>query len=319
MRIKGLTTRDIIGTFYNALEQAAGDWPTRLSMYVASDQESETYKWLGMAPALREWAGGRLARGLRENGITIENKTFEATIEADSNDARRDKTGQLRVRIAELAGRVAGHWKSLLSTLILNGAGATSGLAYDGQYFFDTDHSEGDSGAQKNVLTSTEVAALDVGTATAPTESEMSLAIMGVISYMLGYNDDRGEPMNEGASSFLVMTPPSLFGAAAGAIRSDFVGAASGAVKQNTLLKAGFSLDAVANPRLSAWTTDFCVFRTDGRAAPFIMQEELPAQFQILGAGSEHEFKTDQHLYGVKTVRNVGFGMWQYAAKCTMD
>src|ERR1051325_2608810 len=77
--------------------------------------------------------------------LTIVNKTWESTIRIDADEQRRDKTGQIMVRVNELARRVATHPNKLLSTLISSGA---SSACYDGQYFFDTDHSEGDSGTQ---------------------------------------------------------------------------------------------------------------------------------------------------------------------------
>ena len=165
-----LGTRDIIGTFYTRLAQYIGQsWIDRVSREFNSDQESETYRWLGMSPAMREWIGGRQAKGFRTNGITITNKKYEATMDLPVEWIERDKTAQIMVRIAELAQRAGSHWGTLLSTLISNGTGETSGLCYDGQYFFDSDHSEGSSGTQKNLLTNSEVAKLDVTTTTAPT------------------------------------------------------------------------------------------------------------------------------------------------------
>ena len=104
----GLGSRAIIGEFYKTLEQDLGtSWIPSLSNYFTSDQESETYKWLGMVPAMREWLGGRNAKGFRENGLTIINKTWEATLEVLVDWIRRDKTGQIAVRIAELAVRAS--------------------------------------------------------------------------------------------------------------------------------------------------------------------------------------------------------------------
>jgi phage major head subunit gpT-like protein len=111
----GLSSRAIIGRFYHTLEATMGkDWVSKVAMLFQSDQESETYKWLGFTPALREWLGGRNAKGLRENGITIANKTFESTLEISVDDLRRDKTGQIIVRIDELADRVVEHWANVL-------------------------------------------------------------------------------------------------------------------------------------------------------------------------------------------------------------
>jgi len=175
-----------MGMYFARLEQMTGlSWMDGISTLFPSDQGSEEYAWLGQVPAMREWLGGRHAKGFRENGITVINKHFEASVDILTKWVRRDKTGQINARLAELAQRTLSHWASLLSTLITNGTGSASGLCYDGQYYFDDDHSEGDSGTQKNLITATEVTALNVGTAAAPTAGEAISAILGVIAYML--------------------------------------------------------------------------------------------------------------------------------------
>jgi phage major head subunit gpT-like protein len=318
MGAAGLGSRAIIGKFYAQLEAAAGaSWVGRIAMMMNSDQESETYKWLGMVPALREWVGGRQAKGFRENGLTIVNKTWEATLEILVDWIRRDKTGQIAVRIAELAKRAVEHDAKLLSTLIANGTGATSGYCYDGQLFFDTDHSEGDSGTQLNLLAAAQVPALDITTATAPTSAEATKAILGVIAYMLTYKDDQGEPMNDNAKEFLVMTAPVLWAMLAQGVIQPTV--AAGETNAIIALKAdGFNISIVANPRLT-YTTQFVTFRTDAAAKPFIVQEEEPMSVSALAEGSEEEFKNNRHLYGIKRISNVGYGYWQYAAHATLS
>jgi phage major head subunit gpT-like protein len=318
MGAAGLGSRAIIGTFYETLEQAIGNtWMGRLAMGFTSDQESETYKWLGASPAVREWIGGRLAKGLRENGLTITNKTFEATLKILVDDLRRDKTSQVMLRIQELADRVAAHPMSLISTLIRNGGGATNGLAYDGQYFFDTDHAEGDSGTHKNDLAAGDYAVLNVGTAAAPTANEMADAILAVLQHFFSFKDDQGEPINELARSFMIMTPVNMWGSAQAAVTTNLLNTGSGG-RDNPLLKMGMTLDVVVNPRLTA-TTEFCLFRTDGRTKPFIEQVEEGVSISAIGEGSEHEFKENEHLYGVKKITNVGYGMWQHAIRGTLS
>jgi phage major head subunit gpT-like protein len=129
-----------------------GFWLDAVSNLYGSDQASETYNWLGQTPAMREWLAGRQAKGFSGQGVTILNKHYEATLEIAIKDMRRDKTGQIRARMAELAQRGQTHWASLVSTLIVNGA---TTVCYDGQYFFDTDHSEGSSGNQSNAISVT--------------------------------------------------------------------------------------------------------------------------------------------------------------------
>jgi phage major head subunit gpT-like protein len=130
---------------------------------------------------MREWIGGRVAKGFRENGVTIPNKDFEATLEVLRHELVRDKTGQIRVRISELARKAANHWQSLLTTLIMAGEAATLGTCYDGQFFFDTDHVEGDSGTQSNDIT------YNVTTTTAPTAAEMEQAILSGVQQIVGF------------------------------------------------------------------------------------------------------------------------------------
>lgn len=302
-----LSSRSIIGSFYMRLQQAVGaEWLNPLSMLFQSDQESETYKWLGMSPAMREWIGGRNAKGFRENGITITNKEYEATMEVLVKELRRDKSGQILVRINELADRTNAHWAKLLSALIIAGE---STACYDGSFFFDTTHSEGDSGTQDNDLTDSIVLK------TAPTAAEMEAAIFAAISQILGFKDDQGEPLNEGANAFRVMVPVTFLPAAMAAVKSVTIIDGSGS-RQNTLAQSGFSLSADVNSRLT-WTDRFAVFRADGNVKPFIRQEEQPVKLDAIAEGSELEFRENKHNYGVQATRNVGYGYWQHACLFT--
>jgi len=317
MGAQGLGSRAIIGKFFNVLESELGmSWIDLISWLSPSDQESETYKWLGMSPAMREWLGGRQAHGFRENGLTIINKKFEATMEVPCDWIRRDKTGQIDIRISELARRAVEHWAKLLSTFITNGTGSTSGLCYDSQYFFDNDHSEGDSGTQKNLLTATEVPALDVVVPTNPTATEAVDAILGVIGYMLTYKDDKGEPMNDGAKSFLVMTAPALWTKLVKALVPSVSYGESNVVIN--LKEKGFNIDIIPNSRLT-YTTQFVTFRTDAKTKPFIRQEEEGITSSALAEGSDEEFNNDRWLFGVKAIRNIGYGYWQQAAHATLS
>lgn len=313
MGAKSLSSRDIIGRFYARLEQGVGaEWVNALAMLFQSDMETENYKWLGMAPVMREWVGGRHAKGFRENGISITNKTYEATLEVLVDELRRDKTGQILVRINEMADRTNAHWASLLSTLILN---APSTVCYDGQYFFDTDHSEGNSGTQDNDI-SIDISVLPAnqhGSITAPSPEEMELCILQAIAQILGFKDDQGEPLNENAKEFLVMTPVPLMNSALAAITNPVLTAG----KTNTIVTADFRVRPVVNPRLT-WTANFAVFRADGQVKPFIKQEEEGVTVAAIAEGSELEFRENKHQYGVKAIRNVGYGYWQHACLVTM-
>ena len=312
-----LSSRAVIGEFYKRLTSLAGQgWVNGIANYFTSDQASETYPWLGQSPAMREWLGGRDAKGFTDNSIEITNKHFEATLKILARDMRRDKTGQINARIAELTRRTTTHWASLLSTLILNGA---STACYDGQFFFDTDHSEGDSGTQSNDL-SIDISALPVatgGTTTAPSVAEFQLCIAQAIQAIVGFKDDQGEPMNEDATDFIVMVPTSLMNQAIVACNPTQQVAETQTVLTG-MQAEGINISPVVNPRLNTWTANFAVFRTDAEVKAFIRQEETGVQISALAEGSDHFFKNDEHLFGVDAWRNAGYGYWQQACLVTM-
>jgi len=304
MSAQGLGSRAIIGTFYNRLEGNDGmSWAGPISSFFTSNQESETYKWLGMAPSMREWIGGREAKGFRENGVTIRNKQYEATMQVLLDEIRRDKTGQVMARVNEMARKTNFHWAKLLTTLIEN---AESTVCYDGQFFFDTDHSEADSGTQSNDITNAIVLK------TAPTAAEMEQAILDCIVQILGFKDDTGEPMNEEAQEFLVMVPTVFMKAAAAAINNPVIVDSNGSRTNTVPTLGGFKITLAVNARLT-WTDRFAVFRTDTDTAAFIRQEEEGVKIAAQAEGSPEEFKNNRHLYGVSALRNVGYGFWQRA------
>ena len=315
MGASGLSSRAIIGRFYETLAVEFGQsWISQIGMLFQSNQESETYKWLGMIPALREWIGGRQAKGFSENTLTITNKLYEATLEISVDDQRRDKTGQVEVRIDGLAARANAHWNSLLSALMLTGESAT---CYDGQFFFDTDHEEGSSGSQTNDLAVGDYSELNVTTAANPTANELADVILKMVQHFYTIKDNEGEPFNETANSFLVMVPVPFYASALQALTKSQLDTGSG-TRDNPLLGSPFSLKLAANARLT-WTTKLAMFRTDGRVKPFILQEEEAVKMDALAEGSELEFKERVHQYGVTALRNVGFGLWQHAMLATLS
>ena len=315
MSTASLSSRAIIGEYFARLEQAVGlDWVQALSRLFTSDQLSEDYKWLGQSPAMREWIGGRHAKGFSDNSLTIKNIHYEATLEVDVDDLRRDKTGQVLARIAELADRTNAHWASLLSTLIGNG---DSTVCYDGQFYFDTDHTEGENTTNQDNDITVDISALAVsnaGTITAPSVGEMQQVILKGIQQILSFLDNQSEPMNENASNFMVFVPTPLWSVARAAVSSAFIDQG----ETNVLVgSSDLSLTVHADAR-SSWTDEFAVFRTDSSMPPFIRQEEKPVAISAIAEGSEHEFKNNEHIYGVDTWRNVGYGYWQYGCLVKM-
>ena len=310
-----LSSRAVMGMYFARLENPmAAGWIDGVSNLFGSDQASELYPFLGQNPRMREWLGGRQAKGLRANSMTITNKHYEATLEIALRDLRRDKTPQLQARIDEFADEGDSHWGALVSALI---QGAAAAACYDGQFFFDTDHTEGDSGTQDNDIT-VDISALPAGVhgvVTAPSVEEFQQAVLKGIAQILSFKDNQGEPMNENANRFLVVVPVALYLTAVASVSNLTTAALQQNLNPNLI--AGLTVDVQMNPRLT-WTDSFAVFRTDSPIKAFIRQTELEVKLKSKAEGSEYEFDNRAWQFGIDAARGVGYGYWQRACYVTM-
>lgn len=319
--VNRLSSRAVIGMFYERLQTNRElSWVNKVSMHFGSDQASETYPWLGMSPQMREWIGPRLLKSLRSNEITIANKEFEASIEVALRDLDRDKTGQIRVRINDLADRAMSHVAKLLSDLIVAGG---TGLAYDGQYFYDTDHK--DVGAPYQTSQANDIT-FDIsdlygshpeisGTAARPSAKCLQDAMLKGVETIMGIKDDQGEPFSELAREFVAMVPVAMMGPALGATSLPNL-----EFGQTNIITGNreFRITPYINPRLTS-SSQIHVFRVDGATKPFIDQEERPVSIAAQAEGSPEEFYNKRHVYGVDRRGNVGYGMWQHACRVTIQ
>ncbi|GGF43728.1 Mu-like prophage major head subunit gpT [Mameliella alba] len=310
---KGLSSRAIIGTFYQRLEEIMSEgWINDISATFESDQDSETYKWLGAAPLMTEWKGSRIIDGLRENGITIENIHWANGIGIPISWIRRDKTGQIMRQIDDLAVSAANHKHELIVDML---DGAEALVCYDGQYFFDTDHSEGESGTQSNDL-SVDISALPAsvhGSTTSPSAEEVRGMVTACIKAIKGFKDDRGRPMNRSARNFTVVVPNGYLDAAMAAIYNPILGGGDTNFLPNM---PNYNITLADDSGLS-WTDKLCVFRSDGQAAPVIWQQETEPQMKAKAEGSEEEFDNDRWTFGLDYWANCGPGFWQHACMAT--
>jgi len=283
-------------------------WVNQVANRYSSDQASETYAGTGNVAPMREWIGPKQAIPLNVGSITITNKDWESTLILYEKDLRRDKTDQLRMKAAELALRGTQHIEKILSALIDTGDDGDIGLAFDGQFFFDTDHSFGSSGTINNDIT------FDVTTTTAPTPTEMGDAIMAGIQQLYTFKDDQGEPSNGNIKNFTVMVPVPFFSAAMTAKNAMFL---TNGVSNRLLNLEGININIVVNQR-STWTTAFAIFSTDRITKPFIIQTEVAPYLESLERESDFWFANHAELYSVVSADNVGYQRFDGAVLVTL-
>lgn len=288
MGAASLTEKGIRGEFFATLESSlAGHWVSELSFPVESNQGSQDNVWISAAPMMREWLGGRFAGAFWEDSVTISNKKFEATLEVLADELRRDKTGQVMLRVRALAAGYPVLWAKLITSLVDQGE---TGIGYAGEAFFHAAHTRGVDGAapQSNLLT------YSVATPTDPTGPELYEAITAGIAAIMGFRDYAGELISEDARDFTLLMPRAFVKAAADAL--PFGG--------------GYTVRCVPNPWLT-WTNKIAVFRADATGKPFIRQTEF-VNFGSVGAGSGLAFDEDKHHYGASASCNAGFGLWEF-------
>jgi len=285
---KGLKT-----IFFKAYEAYKPDYE-KYTTLVDSNAASENYGWLGTAPTMREWTDERVPKGLIEYEYSITNKHWENSIGVDRDDLADDQYGQINIRVQDLAERAKQHPGKLISEQRVLG---TSQLCYDGQYFYDTDHSEGSSGSQSNILTGT---GIDI------TAIETDLLEARIAFRKL--KDDRGEPFHLEGLQFLVVAPPDLEG-----IFLKLLNAGEIAGTTNTLKGAA---DLQINSYLSD-TNDWYLDITNRYIKSFILQNRQKIQFDNLTRGSENDFMRKHWYYGADARYNVGYGLWQMSIKIT--
>lgn len=300
-----LSVKGFMGVLFMALESPIGaDWADKIAATFSSNQESEIYRWLGSFPVMREWIGNRQSKGMPIYEHEIRNKLYECTVDFDKNDFRAEKSEQIRMRLGEAGQVPRQHRQELLSTLI-----EANGVAYDGQNFFDTDHTlGGDSGTHKNLLGIADYGQFNVEDASNPTPEEMAKAIVAAIQHFFTFLDNAGRPMNGSARRFQVMVPPNMWGAAIQAVRGMLAAGGGTAL----LPTQDFTVEVVVNGYLTS-ATKFYVFRDDHPYKPFIIQEVFGPEVEFRGEGSDDAFYKHRYVFGIEITRGCGYGQWTHA------
>ncbi|MCL6612623.1 MAG: Mu-like prophage major head subunit gpT family protein [Peptococcaceae bacterium] len=271
---------------FNQAVQNAKPMYDRIATIVPSSVKEEEYKWLGKVPRMREWIGDRVIHNLAAYGYTIKNKSFEATVSVDRDDVEDDSIGVYTPIIQALGQSAAMHPDDLVFELLL--AGFTN-LCYDGQYFFDEDHRDGNGPIQSNK-------------GTAPLSGD---AYSAARAQMMSLKDENGNSLNI-VPNLLVVSPS-----------NDKTGReilyaerlANGATNVNR-----DTAELLVVPALSTNPTAWFLLDTTKPVKPLIFQQRKKPEFIALdNPNDQNVFLRKEFLYGVDCRDNAGYGLWQLA------
>lgn len=274
----------------------------KLAMNVDSNTLIETYAWFGTVPRMREWIGERQLSSLTPTNYAITNKDWESTIEVDRNMIEDDRLGQVRPRISQLALEAVRSQEQLVVDQLEAG---NTGLAYDGQFFFDTDHVT--PGAEYQTSQSNKL------TGTGVTLAQLQVDLAAAIAAMRNFKDDRGRPMNLRPTD--IVAPPALEGVFRQLMASELLPTPAVSAAQNPwrnmfeLNINGYLTDA----------NDWYLLSLDQEVKPIVFQMRRAPQFVALDNPTVNEaaFMRRRFMYGVDGRWNAGYGMWQLAVRTT--
>ena len=282
--------------FFNEFNKADLSGWDQIVTEIGSTSDKETYGWLGSTPSMREWIDERMPKAIRENSFTISNKKFEASMSVSREALEDDQYGQIRIRVQQLAEAARTYYAERTYAVLVGGTGSTYGNCYDGQYFFDDDHSEGNSGTQDNKGSSALTSASLSATRTA----------------MARMKDDQGKVM--GIVGDTIIVPPELEATALELTGADtverYTASGTDAVPTMNIHKGRYKV--ISTPTITDADSWYMVC-TNRVTKPLIFQNRMPTDFVALEDSSDAGFMRDEYVYGVRNRFNIGYGDWRLA------
>lgn len=295
--LRGLTAR-----FDNSVKAASPFYP-KLAMTVPSTGADEQYGILGRVPQVREWIGDRDFKELRGAQWTLANKLWESSLRIARTDIADDRLGMYSPVMEQMGRRAAKYPDSLMFTLMNAGE---SGTCFDGQYFFDTDHSWGDSGDQDNDLT------YNASDHTAVTAAEFKLAYNAAVQALMSFVDDQGELLNDDIyderQQLVVVLHPTLLQVAHDAlsVRTVSTGGENYVITQPTIY---------ASARYTS-TVKFDIYKVDEPIRPYIFQTRKPL---VRETKNQADIEDKDVLFMTEARYNMGYGAWWTGVRTTFN
>jgi phage major head subunit gpT-like protein len=160
-----------------------------IGMSIPSTTAAEIHLWISQIPGFREWVGDRVAKTLAVNGLKVENKDFEQTVDIPRNSVEDDSYGVFSSVIQNMGAEGAddAFWLDLLVASLIS----SEKWADDGTFFSAT-RKFGDQ-TINNIV-----------------DGSLTQAnIKAAVNLMLGYKGDNGNTL--GVVPYVVLCGKSAF------------------------------------------------------------------------------------------------------------
>lgn len=293
-------------------------WAKKISAYFEkTNTEDVRYATIGSSKGVELWPEGSTRNELSPSNMSlvITNQRYEDSMPIPKNAYQRDSLGLFENGIRGMANGFNSHYDTLLGDLIALNSATGPAVGYDGKPFVGSTHPKYDGTSQTNLLSATEVPALNVSTAASPTVVESALIIAGITAYMKDYRAENGQRCTQSAKSFVILTGTvAVYSAMLGAVMQNHL--TSG--ESNIVTSLGLDIEVVYDSSIASSTT-FYVARTDGNK-PFILQSERGIEFaSVTDPNDGTVVKTGNFIFAAEDTRGVGIGDWRSFVKCTLS
>lgn len=268
-------------------------WTPKVATILPSATEIEQYGWIGRIPTLREWIGPRQVKGAAAESLTVRNKTFELTLEADRFKLADDTYGVYTPMVQQMGWQSA-KWsdQQIVANIIAN-ADCTDGTAMFGDsHPVDVYNPAAGTFDNNFALTLT------------PTNYNTVRSAMGA------YVGQDGQPL--GVSPNLLMVPPQLEEAARQILNADMIPNAAGTAPQTNTLKG--SAELLVIPELAVAATTWYLLDTRMPIKPFGWQlREAPQMVARVSPTDPAVFDRHVFVYGVEA-RGAAVNLFPFLA-----
>jgi len=275
-------------TFNNAFDAAPSQWQLT-AMLVPSGSSQNDYTWLSLFPKMRKWIGDKVIKALEAFKYTVVNDDWEATVEVDRNDIEDDNLG-IYAPQAQMAGYSAKQLPDEIVADLKNNAFANT--CYDGQYFYDTDHSVASSSVSNKGV------AVLSGATQAAAEASYGAARTAIMSF----RDDEDRPL--GLVPDTLEVPPALETTGRRLVEMD-------KLADDTPNPYKGTAKLVVNPRLTS-TTAWFLHVTSMPVKPFVYQERKAPNFvEQTDPQNDNVFMRKKFRFGAEARAAGGYAFWQ--------
>jgi phage major head subunit gpT-like protein len=275
-------------TFNKAFEAAPTLWQAT-TMLIPSGSSQNNYNWISRFPKMQKWVGDKVIKALEAYKYVIVNDDWEATVEVERNDIEDDNLG-IYGPMAQSAGWSAKQLPDEIDADLKNNAFAT--LCYDGQYFYDSDHS----------VAGASVSNLGTAPLSAATTALAAASYGTARTAIMSFKDDDGRPL--GLVPDTLEVGPAL--EAVGRLITE-----NEKLTDESPNPYRGTAKLIVNPRLTS-TTAWFLHVTTWPVKPFVYQErKKPVFVQQINPDSPDVFMRKKFKYGAEARAAGGYGLWQ--------